>query len=42
LGEDIRGYQLTAEESLDIDTEEDMQYFEFMTAQKNKSEYETT
>lgn len=34
LGEDIRGYLLTAEEMLDIDTEEDMQYFDFLIAKK--------
>ncbi len=30
LGEDIRGYLLTADEALDIDSEEDMRYFEFL------------
>ena len=30
LGNDIRGYPLSFEEALDIDTEEDMRYFEYL------------
>ena len=30
LGNDIRGYPLSFEEALDIDTEEDMKYFEYL------------
>ena len=39
LGEDIRGYLLPSEyEALDIDTEEDMLYFEFLIAKINERE----
>ena len=36
LGKDIRGYSLSLEESLDIDTEEDMKYFEYLVLNKKK------
>ena len=35
LGKDIRGYQLTSEESLDINTLEDMRYFEYLITKKS-------
>ena len=39
LGEDIRGYLLPSEyEALDIDTEEDMLYFEFLIGKINERE----
>jgi len=34
LGEDIRGYLLPHEETLDIDDEEDMEYFEYIISRK--------
>jgi len=34
LGEDIRGYLLPSEETLDIDDEEDMEYFEYKISRK--------
>lgn len=34
LGEDIRGYLLPSEEALDIDTEGDLHYFEFLISQR--------
>jgi CMP-N-acetylneuraminic acid synthetase len=37
LGSDIRGYLLMDEEVLDIDTEDDMRYFEFLVAKMNKA-----
>jgi len=38
LGEDIRGYLLPSEEALDIDTEEDMRYFEYLINKINEGE----
>jgi len=34
LGEDIRGYLVSSEEALDIDTKEDMNYLEFLITKK--------
>lgn len=39
LGKDIRGYLLPSKEVLDIDTEEDKHYFEFLIYQRETSGY---
>ena len=36
LGKDIRGYQIPSEESLDINTEEDIRYFEYLLVKNLK------
>ena len=39
LGNDIRGYPLSLEEALDIDTEDDISYFKYLIEKKQNKKF---